>query len=200
MNIDYKYFAGSKDPINIINKYRMRGFGVYLNEPEVETYIKYCHAVPFWNNLFKINPLSKRSYEACLGPCGINYNIFKPRLKNKDLINNQKIKPLDTNDYEMGVNDHIMLNSIFTVRRYNSIEMFNTMKDYKYINSDTGYIEPFKSNIIDMVYHLYPLKEDFNNIIIIDDNKDDTKKEENNPNDDWTLPTVDWNNTNELNV
>jgi hypothetical protein len=62
MNIDYKYFAGSKDPINIINKYRMRGFGVYLNKKEIETYLKYCHAVPFWNNLFKINPLSKKSY------------------------------------------------------------------------------------------------------------------------------------------
>ena len=34
MNIDYKYFAGSKDQIDIINKYRMRGFGTYLNAKE----------------------------------------------------------------------------------------------------------------------------------------------------------------------
>ena len=55
MNIDYKYFAGSKDPINIINKYRMRGFGCWLNKNELNTCIKYIYEVPFWNNLFNIN-------------------------------------------------------------------------------------------------------------------------------------------------
>jgi hypothetical protein len=35
MNLDYKYFAGSQDPINIINKYRMRGFGCWLNMNEL---------------------------------------------------------------------------------------------------------------------------------------------------------------------
>ena len=41
MNIDYKYFAGSKDPIEIINKNRMRGFGTWLNETEIKNLIKY---------------------------------------------------------------------------------------------------------------------------------------------------------------
>jgi hypothetical protein len=34
INIDYKYFAGAKDPIEVLNKYRMRGYSVYLNDKE----------------------------------------------------------------------------------------------------------------------------------------------------------------------
>ena len=34
INIDYKYFAGSKDPIEIINKYRQRGYSLPLNDSE----------------------------------------------------------------------------------------------------------------------------------------------------------------------
>jgi hypothetical protein len=41
MNIDYKYFAGSKDPINIINKYVERGYGVILNTTELTHVILY---------------------------------------------------------------------------------------------------------------------------------------------------------------
>lgn len=34
INMDYKYFASVRDPVEILNKYRMRGFGVILNEKE----------------------------------------------------------------------------------------------------------------------------------------------------------------------
>lgn len=47
MNIDYKYVAGSTDPMEIINKNRMRGFGTWLNETEIKDLIKYSLHVPF---------------------------------------------------------------------------------------------------------------------------------------------------------
>ena len=34
MNIDYKYVCGTKDPVEIINKNRIRGFGTWLNAKE----------------------------------------------------------------------------------------------------------------------------------------------------------------------
>ena len=48
MNIDYKYFAGTNDPIEIINKYRMRGFGTYLNDDEKVKLIDYSYKVNKW--------------------------------------------------------------------------------------------------------------------------------------------------------
>jgi hypothetical protein len=41
INIDYKYFAGVRDPCEIINKYRERGFGTILSKKEIEHVIKY---------------------------------------------------------------------------------------------------------------------------------------------------------------
>jgi hypothetical protein len=54
MNIDYKYVCGTKDPIEIINKNRMRGFGTWLNASEKKIFIKYSKEIPVWNNLYKI--------------------------------------------------------------------------------------------------------------------------------------------------
>ena len=41
INLDYKYFAGSIDPIDIINKYRTRGYSTILNDSEKIKFIKY---------------------------------------------------------------------------------------------------------------------------------------------------------------
>lgn len=37
MNMDFKYFAGSVEPVNIIIKYLKRGFGTYLNDFELNS-------------------------------------------------------------------------------------------------------------------------------------------------------------------
>lgn len=41
INIDYKYFASVRDPVEILNKYRMRGFGTLLSKLELEHVIEY---------------------------------------------------------------------------------------------------------------------------------------------------------------
>ncbi len=144
MNIDYKYFAGSKDPINIINKYRMRGFGCWLNKSELETYIKYIYEVPFWNNMFNINPNNKNSYFKCYGPLNIYSNMFKPRMINANLINGEKIEPVE---YEYNnSNVKILSEQEYNINRFKSDKTFN--KKYTTINKDTGYIEPLYKDII----------------------------------------------------
>jgi hypothetical protein len=83
MNIDYKYFAGSKDPIEIINKNRMRGFGTWLNENEIKNLIRYSADVDWWNNLYgvdKVNP-DQSKIRGCLN---YDYKLVHPRLINAD--------------------------------------------------------------------------------------------------------------------
>ena len=42
--IDYKYFAGTNNPIEIILKYLQRGYGTILNGQEITKTIKYCYS------------------------------------------------------------------------------------------------------------------------------------------------------------
>jgi len=41
INIDYKYFSGTNDPVKIFNKYRSRGFGCILNNKEIKNVVYY---------------------------------------------------------------------------------------------------------------------------------------------------------------
>jgi hypothetical protein len=148
MNIDYKYFAGSKDPINIINKYRMRGFGCWLNKNELETYIKYNNEIPFWKNLFNINPNNRASYNRCFGPLDIMSNIFKPRLYNNNLITGN-VSPTDSGYL---TNTNRKLSEIeYNVSKFNT----NIVNNIKFINSDTGYIEPLDRTVITLKYETH---------------------------------------------
>jgi hypothetical protein len=65
-NLDYKYFAGSKDPIKILEKNRRRGFGTILSNREIAIYIKYCN---------RYNISTKLIFK------DITDDIFKPKLE-----------------------------------------------------------------------------------------------------------------------
>jgi hypothetical protein len=55
LNIEYKYFAGIRNPVDIINKYFQRGFGVILNKFEINKLIEYN------KNLDESNPLKYKN-------------------------------------------------------------------------------------------------------------------------------------------
>lgn len=55
INIDYKYFAGVRDPIDILNKYRMRGFGTILNASEKQHMSYYNSKLPEVARMFNLN-------------------------------------------------------------------------------------------------------------------------------------------------
>ena len=159
MNIDYKYISGSKDPIEIINKNRIRGFGTWLNSQECTTYIKYSRKIPVWNNLYNIsssisdNDASKQ----ILGPLSLKHKLFRPRLYNMD--------------------EYLESNYVDTTNRYNNLELPNTLiedkiskinvkntcnqiqsthqiiDDLQAINQD-GYIIPLKKWVINMSWEL----------------------------------------------
>ena len=83
MNIDYKYFSGMKDPIEIINKNRMRGFGTWLNDGEIKDFVKYSSEVPFWSNLYGNNN-SAEATNKNLGCLPLSHKLFHPRFVNID--------------------------------------------------------------------------------------------------------------------
>jgi hypothetical protein len=72
INIEYKYFAGIRDPIDIINKYNQRGFGIILNAIELEQYKKFNEKsdkfkvgtkLVYDPNFALINTETKKEYE-----------------------------------------------------------------------------------------------------------------------------------------
>lgn len=73
VNIDYKYFAGSRDPIEIVNKYQMRGYSVILNPNEKKSVMMYNKHIDTSNGMFKITKDSE-----AFGPKDMNNKIFKP--------------------------------------------------------------------------------------------------------------------------
>uniref|UniRef100_A0A6C0H245 Uncharacterized protein n=1 Tax=viral metagenome TaxID=1070528 RepID=A0A6C0H245_9ZZZZ len=77
-NIEYKYFAGTKDPIEVINKYRRRGFTTILNDKERIKMIKYSHDIEKWRDLYEIKTLSKNNTDKLFKPLDLNNKLFKP--------------------------------------------------------------------------------------------------------------------------
>jgi hypothetical protein len=86
MNIDYKYVCGTKDPMEIINKNRMRGFGTWLNSEEKQVFAQYSREVQFWNNLYNINSTlsDNEAAKQIFGTLSLNNKMFRPRLFNID--------------------------------------------------------------------------------------------------------------------
>jgi len=155
MNIDYKYFAGSKDPIEIINKYRMRGFGTFLNKNEIITYLKYSSMVPFWNNLFNVD-LNSKNIGNCLGPLPINHMLFYPRQYNMDYYTDSKLKPIPFDDPYVNItNPGIINRNDFYKSKYDIHAILSSNDIYNYIDSNTGYIKPIPMNIIDTISSIF---------------------------------------------
>ena len=73
INIDYKYFAGSHDPVKIINKYRMRGYSLIANPNEKKGIYMYNENINEMNGMFKVI-----NNEEQFGPKNLNDKIFKP--------------------------------------------------------------------------------------------------------------------------
>lgn len=150
VNIDFKYFVGSHDPISIIDKYRKRGYGTILNNYEIGQYLfyiagnrQYCKAYCL-DNIKEINKI--------LGPLSINHGYFKPR---------QTLPEEFTLDPKIPI-------SYQSITNYKPLASKNDILDYykktypKYPSelidkrtiSSTGKIEPIKHWMIEASYDL----------------------------------------------
>jgi hypothetical protein len=77
LSTDYNYFSSIRDPIEIINKYRSRGFGVILNNSEKNHAIKY-NSIEKTTNIENswLSIFSNKKYDM-FGSKDINDVIFK---------------------------------------------------------------------------------------------------------------------------
>lgn len=83
--VDYKYFASIRDPIEIVNKYRSRGFGIILNGFE-KLHMAYYNSSKLinsdvnskWVEMYKVDIKSKQTVENIFGVKKSSDDIFKP--------------------------------------------------------------------------------------------------------------------------
>ena len=154
INIDWKYFTGRKDPIEIINKYRLRGFGTILNEKQITKLIEYSNLVSKWKKLYKLNIHSNSSILNTIGILDVSNLFFRPSLILDDkqqttnyvnfIINTDyNIIPIDVNDI------FLLIKKIYKITN-------NLKCQYLTINKN-GYVNPIKKWLInafdDIEYH-----------------------------------------------
>jgi hypothetical protein len=147
MNIDYKYIAGSKDPLDIINKNRMRGFGTWLNDNEIKLLIKYSYNVPKWNKLYYLN-----KYCYIRGILQINNPFYKPDYKPDKNNNSQLYKiyamPKLLSTTNISISAHIQY-------KFNSINIKEINYDNFISINNEGNVIPLNKNIINYTWFLY---------------------------------------------
>lgn len=155
MNIDYKYFAGSKDPIEIILKYRMRGFGTFLNKKEISRTIKYVSQVQFWNNLHNITT-DVNSINQFLGHTDFSDKLHHPRMYNQDLFSD-KAPYVNLIDGYNNIPENLLI-PINTTNQFeyinNKFKSFNDLLTSKMRTiGKTGYVNKLRLWVIDSIYN-----------------------------------------------
>ena len=137
INIDYKYFAGTNNPYDIINKYRSRGFATLLNDTEKINNIQ--HIVKYTQNNQGVNIINIRSVNKIYGLKTIlNLNIYKLS-DNLYKINNKLITILNKH--------HLLVeyNKISNMKEYIFDHIYSHINKY-------GYINPFKKYILELIF------------------------------------------------
>jgi hypothetical protein len=75
MNMDYKYFAGTKEAPDVFMKNLSRDFGTFINAVEKKNIEDYCGRIPKWKAIVKNSKMSK-----FFGGLTIDSDISKPGL------------------------------------------------------------------------------------------------------------------------
>ena len=142
INVDYKYFAGSRDPIEIINKYRMRGYSVILNANEKKSVMMYNRHIDTTNGQFKTTHDAQE-----FGPKSLNDKIYKPYVYKENLP--QEVYALSNHKY---VNNTVELKALY--EKQIGVDLTNApinILNFTAI-SRTGNISPLQSWVAEAFY------------------------------------------------
>jgi hypothetical protein len=144
INIDYKYFAGTRDPVDIINKYRMRGFSTLLSPKELEHFKEYNNNVKTFGGMFHVD-----NVEQTLGCKDLNDKIFKPKHFKEglpiDIYKNTSTLYIKTVD---DLKKHYSLK--YNYKPSSKLDMFN----FRVIGDD-GSIQPYEGWIVSQLLSSY---------------------------------------------
>jgi len=148
LNVEYKYFAGIRDPCEIVNKYRLRGIGTIINEVEKKHLVEYNATMPVWKDMYGLDPNNKNTFSNHFGSKKLGDNVYKPGKFFKSIPDSSYN---DTSDkrYVLTVAD---LYKVYTENYgYNPKDNTVDFLRLKTINSD-GKIEPFKFWVLEAGY------------------------------------------------
>ena len=165
MNIDYKYFSGLREPYDIINKNRMRGFGTWLNENEIKEFQKYSTETEFWSNLY-----GTKIDDSNLGNLSLSHKLFHPRLINIDEFYDTQPVNIDggyndTFDNEEIISQNDILNDILTDFEYKGNKDESTITSAFLTIGKDGSIIPLQKWVIEAYFKTTKLK-DTNNLFL----------------------------------
>ncbi len=145
LSTDYKYFASIRDPVEIVNKYRSRGFGIILNDHEKVHMVYYNGFKPKngkenkWIDVYNINMKNKQSIESMFGPRKSSDELFKP---------GKYFNGLPGDIFQ--VVNHETLSTVQDIKNcYRDNDKILPYFDLKTVN-DKGFINPLDKYIIKM--------------------------------------------------
>lgn len=145
ININYKYISGSKDPSDIIGKYRQRGYSTILNKEEILYVLGKWSENEKWKNLYELNSKNKKKYKAMLGYISINRNIFN--------FNNNinKLTKKENNIYNISIDEYIK--HILNID-VNNIYIYRTILTFLNLNiiNELGYINKINKYYFELIY------------------------------------------------
>lgn len=119
INFGLHYFAGNHNPIDLINKYRYRGFSILLNEKEYDSYIKYN----------KNNAKYKDYIDRMHGPLELTNGIYNTYV-NKSYVNSENYNKYWKDNFSI-------IDKTFV--EYNAIDMEGNVNPMKYWLIDAIY-------------------------------------------------------------
>jgi hypothetical protein len=92
-NTDYKYFAGVRDPPQIISKYRSRGFTTLLNKTERGQMVKYNAEFAEFPGMYKVDLKDGGSIKRHFSPQKLDSEIYRVMKYREQTPNNVYIEP-----------------------------------------------------------------------------------------------------------
>jgi hypothetical protein len=143
INIDYKYFTGSYNPIDIINKYRMRGFSTLLSMNEKQYMKNYNNTVDTCGKMFYTS-----SSETTYGNKDLNDKIYKPQ----HFINNLPID-IYKNINATYIRTFEDLEKLY-YNKYNYDMCKSNINMYKYtVIGENGSIQPYEKYLPEIFWN-----------------------------------------------
>ena len=159
-NCDYKYINNKKDPIEIINKYKMRGYTILLNNNEKMKLVNYSNNNSKWNSLYgNINIHDPENVNEIFKERIIEDNLFKPRLINENKYNNLKLVDFNYNQCKVDLEENNLAKSYeyhYTIN-YIDVKSIFELCNLKTINTD-GFINPVQKWLFDLIYDTFELE------------------------------------------
>jgi hypothetical protein len=154
INPDYKYFAGTNDPIKIINKNRMRGWGTILNDREKINVIEYNSNAPEWSRVFNLDPKDKESVKSHFGFLSLESEIFKPSKHFKGLPESEIYQDTLKTEYFETEADLV---EYYRKLGYDEDKSFLKLLKLQSIGED-GYVSNLQPAILDLMRNLMKTK------------------------------------------